>query len=67
MQSISADERLSRAVDAMLLRRRSRRKAAPGAAGPAAPADTAGAAGTTETTGPATATGNGDGAVQATT
>jgi hypothetical protein len=67
MQSISADERLSRAVDAMLLRRRSRRKAAPGAAGPAAAADTAGAAGTTETTGPATATGNGDGAIQATT
>jgi len=34
MQSISADERLSRAVDAMLLRRGSRRRAAPGAAGP---------------------------------
>jgi hypothetical protein len=34
MQSISADERLSRAVDAMLLRRHPRRKAAPGAAGP---------------------------------
>ena len=67
MQSISADERLSRAVDAMLLRRRPRRRAAPGAAGPAAPADTAGAAGATEATGPATATGNGDGAAQATT
>ncbi|HTU04377.1 MAG TPA: hypothetical protein VMG13_02390, partial [Trebonia sp.] len=34
MQSISADERLSRAVDAMLLRRHPRRRAAPGAAGP---------------------------------
>jgi hypothetical protein len=76
MQSIGADERLSRAVDAMLLRRRSRRRAAPGAAGPATPAtraDTAGAdgttsaVGTTETTGPATANGTGDGAVRATT
>jgi hypothetical protein len=74
MQSIGADERLSRAVDAMLLRRRPRRRAAPGAAGPATPADTAGAdgtttgaAGTAETTGPVTATGTGDGTVQATT
>jgi hypothetical protein len=39
MQSISADERLSRAVDAMLLRQRPRRTAAPEAAGdaPASP------------------------------
>lgn len=36
MQSISADERLSRAVDAMLLRRRARRTAAPEAAREAA-------------------------------
>jgi hypothetical protein len=36
MQSISADERLSRAVDAMLLRRRARRTAAPEAAHEAA-------------------------------
>jgi hypothetical protein len=36
MQSISADERLSRAVDALLLRRGPRRRAAPGAAGPGA-------------------------------
>lgn len=55
MQSISADERLSRAVDVMLRRRRSGRKGAPGASGSAE------AAGTVETTG------NGDGAVQATT
>jgi hypothetical protein len=76
MQSISADERLSRAVDAMLLRRRRRPRAAPEAAGPATPAtraDTAGtagttsAAGTTETTGPAAANGSGDGTVQVTT
>jgi hypothetical protein len=33
MQSISADERLSRAVDAMLLRRHPRRSATPGATG----------------------------------
>jgi hypothetical protein len=38
MQSISADERLSRAVDAMLLRRRPRRTTAPGATGPGATA-----------------------------
>ena len=33
MQSISADERLSSVMDAILLRRRARRRAAPGAAG----------------------------------
>ena len=36
MQSIGADERLSRAVDAMLLRRGPRRRSAPGATGPGA-------------------------------
>jgi hypothetical protein len=63
MQSISADERLSRAVDAMLMRRRPRRTAAPGATGPTAQA---GPAAPTETTGPGT-TGTGDGTVRATT
>ena len=37
MQSISADERVSRAVDAMLLRRRARRTAAPEASHEASP------------------------------
>jgi hypothetical protein len=64
MQGISADEWLSRTVNAMLLRRRPRRKAAPGAAAPAA---TAGAAGSTEATGPHTTTGTGDETVQAAT
>ena len=64
MQSISADERLSRAVDAMLLRRRPRRTAAPGATRPAAQD---GPATPRETTGPGTTTGTGDGTVRATT
>jgi hypothetical protein len=69
MQSISADERLSRAVDAILLRRHPRRTAVPGATGPAAQAGPAGTvpAASTETTGPGTTTGTGDGTVRATT
>jgi hypothetical protein len=55
MQSITADEGLSRMVDAVLLRRRARRRAAPGTAGPADPA---------EAGGPATTTGPGDGPVR---
>lgn len=42
MQSIGADERLNRAVDAILLRHLARRKATPGAAGPPSTTETGG-------------------------
>ena len=69
MQSIGADERLSRAVDAMLLRRHHGRRTAPeagGAAGGTGPADS-GLTVPTEIVEPATTAGTDDGTVGAAT
>jgi len=69
MQSISADERLSRLVDAMLLRRNPRRTAAPGTAEGGGPAGSAGAGPVPppEATRPAASTGTTDGTLRAAT